>query len=166
MDLGVCIERKVPVGAHPFTMVFGGFERVGAVKTIFGRKTKEVLGDLSVDVVDDRGYMRINDDKGSIVVNAKYLREGNEVDVYLDVIHELVHIRQHREGKELWDKKYEYVDRPTEIEAYRVAVKEARRIGMDEERVTQYLKVEWISEEAFEKFLKNVGVKTGARATQ
>ena len=166
VDLGVCIERKVPIGAHSFMMVFGGFERVRAVKTIFGSKTKEVLGGLSVDVVDGRGYMRIDDDKESIVVNAKYLREGNEVDVYLDVIHELVHIRQHREGKELWDKKYEYVDRPTEIEAYRVAVKEARRIGMDEERVTQYLKVEWISEEAFEKFLKNVGVKTGARATQ
>ncbi|MDE1857746.1 MAG: hypothetical protein KGI26_01590 [Thaumarchaeota archaeon] len=165
MDLGVCIERKVTVGAHPFTMVFGGFERVRAVKSIFGSKTKEVLGDLSIEVVDDRGYMRINDDKGSIVVNAKYLREGNEVDVYLDVIHELVHIRQHREGKELWDKKYEYVDRPTEIEAYKVAVKEARRIGMDEEHVTQYLKVEWISEEAFGKFLKNVGVKAGTRAT-
>ena len=93
------------------------------------------------------------------MVNARYLKEGNEVDVYLDVIHELVHIRQHREGKELWDKKYEYIDRPTEIEAYRVAVKEARRLGLTEDQVAQYLKVEWISEEAFERFLKNVGVK-------
>jgi hypothetical protein len=106
--------------------------------------------------------MNLNDHAGSIVVSAKYLREGREVDVYLDVIHELVHIRQHREGKELWDKKFEYVDRPTEIEAYRAAVKEARRLGMDEKQVADYLSVEWIPREVFERFLKNVGVKVRA----
>lgn len=159
LDLGVCIERRATVGLHPFLSIFGGFERIRAVKGIFGSRTGDVLGGLSVEVADGRGYMKIDDSRGSIVVNARYLKEGNEVDVYLDVIHELVHIRQHREGKELWDKKYEYIDRPTEIEAYRVAVKEARRLGLTEDQVAQYLKVEWISEEAFERFLKNVGVK-------
>ena len=159
MDLGVSIERKSSIGTHPFMSVFGGFERVGAVKSIFGSGTKDVLGGLSVDIVGGHGYMKIDDGKGSIVVNAKYLREGAEIDVYLDVIHELVHIRQHREGKELWDRSYEYVDRPTEVEAYKVAVKEARRLGMDEGQVAQYLRVEWISEEVFDRFLKNVGVK-------
>ncbi len=162
MDLGVSIEREASLGPHPFTSVFGGFECVGAVRSIFGSETEKVLGGLFVDIVDGRGYMKIDDHKGSIVVNASYLREGNEVDVYLDVIHELVHIRQHRQGMELWDKRYEYVDRPTEIEAYQVAVKEARRLGMDEERVAQYLKVEWISDDAFRRFLKNVGVKNRA----
>jgi len=61
--------------------------------------------------------MRINDKKGSIIVNAKYLKEGEESYIYLDVVHELVHIRQRMEGKELWDKRYAYVDRPTELEA-------------------------------------------------
>ena len=160
MDLGVCIARKAPAGFHPFLHVFGGFERLGAVKSIFGQRTARVLDSLWVEVAPGRGYMRINDEKGSIVINAKYLKEGNEVDVYLDVIHELVHIRQHHEGKELWDSKYEYIDRPTEIEAYRAAVVEARRLGMTEEQVAQYLKVEWISDEHFRKFLRNVGVKT------
>jgi hypothetical protein len=159
VDFGVRIDRKTKVGQHPFTSVFDGFEEVRAVRTIFGKETDVVLGNLSVEVARGRGYMRINDHKGCIVVSSKYLKEGREVDVYLDVIHELVHIRQHREGKELWDRRYEYIDRPTEIEAYKVAVKEARRLGMDEEEVAQYLKVEWISEEAFERFLKNVGVK-------
>lgn len=159
MGLGVSIDRKAPVGLHPFSGVFGGFEQAGAVKTIFGSRTKRVLTDLTVEVTGGRGYMRINDHRGSIVVSSKYLKDGREVDLYLDVIHELVHIRQYGEGKELWDKRYEYVDRPTEIEAYKVAVKEARRIGMDEEEVAQYLKVEWISDEIFERFLKNVGVR-------
>lgn len=159
MDLGIGIERKATVGPNPFTNVFSGFERVRAVKAIFGSRTKEVLDNLSVEVTEGRGYMRVSDDESSIMVSAKYLREGSEVDVYLDVIHELVHIRQHIEGKELWDRRYEYVDRPTEIEAYRVAVKEARRLSMTEAQVVQYLKVEWISDEDFQRFLKNIGVK-------
>ena len=163
MDLGVCISRGATRGFHPFLDVFGGFDRVGAVRAIFGPRAKGVLDALWVEVTDGRGYMRINDEKGSIVVSGKYLREGNEVDVYLDVIHELVHIRQHREGRELWDRRYEYVDRPTEIEAYKAAVKEARRLGMGEEQLVQYLKVEWISDEHFQRFLENVGVKRARR---
>ena len=158
MDLGVCIERNATLGRSPFTRVFGGFEKVKAVKAIFGRRTDEVLGNLNVEVTAGRGYMRINDQKGSIVINAKYLKEGKEIDVYLDVIHELVHIRQHHEGKELWDKDYKYADRPTEIEAYKAAVKEARRLGLSEAELVEYLKVEWIPEAEFRSFLANVGV--------
>jgi len=160
LDLGVCIDRNAAVGHSPFLRVFGGFEKVKAVRAIFGRRTERVLANLGVEVAEGRGYMRINDVKGSIVINAKYLKEGKELDVYLDVIHELVHIRQHHEGKELWDKDYKYIDRPTEIEAYKVAVKEARRLGLSEEQVVEYLKVEWIPEEEFRSFLGNVGVKS------
>ena len=160
MDLGVCIDRNAAVGHSPFLRVFGGFEKVKAVRAIFGRRTERVLANLGVEVAEGRGYMRINDVKGSIVINAKYLKEGKELDVYLDVIHELVHIRQHHEGKELWDKDYKYIDRPTEIEAYKVAVKEARRLGLSEEQVVEYLKVEWIPEEEFRSFLGNVGVES------
>jgi len=160
LDLGVCIDRNAAVGHSPFLRVFGGFEKVKAVRAIFGRRTERVLANLGVEVAEGRGYMRINDVKGSIVINAKYLKEGKELDVYLDVIHELVHIRQHHEGKELWDKDYKYIDRPTEIEAYKVAVKEARRLGLSEEQVVEYLKVEWIPEEEFRSFLGNVGVES------
>jgi len=159
LDLGVCIERKPVLGPNPFTAVFGGFEKVKAVRAIFGHRTEEVLGNLNVEVTDGRGYMRINDEKGSIVINSKYLKEGKETDIYLDVIHELVHIRQHHEGKELWDKGYKYTDRPTEIEAYKAAVREARRLGLTEEELVEYLKVEWIPEDEFKSFLKNVGVR-------
>jgi hypothetical protein len=160
LDLGVCIERNAPLGPNPFLRVFGGFEKVKAVRSIFGRRTDEVLGRLNVEITDGHGYMKINAEKGSISINSRYLKEGKEVDVYLDVIHELVHIRQHHEGKELWDRAYKYIDRPTEIEAYRVAVKEARRLGLSEKEVAEYLKVEWIPEDEFRSFLGNLGVRT------
>ena len=159
MGLNVRIDRSAAPGTFPFSDLFKGFESVGAVRAIFGEQTDRVLGELLVEVIESRGYLRINDGKGSIMVNLKYLKEGQEVHLYLDVIHELVHIRQLREGKELWDKNYAYVDRPTEIEAYRVAVDEARRIGFTEAEVVDYLKVEWVSEEDFRRFLTTLGVQ-------
>ncbi len=159
MGFNVHIERNAGPGVLPFTRVFKGFDDVGAVKATFGRRTKKVLSALNVELSEGRGYMHINDEEGSIVVNRKYLKEGREVDLYLDVIHELVHIRQHMEGKELWDEKYDYVDRPTEIEAYKVAVDEARRIGFSEDDVVGYLKVEWVSEKDFHRMLRNLGVR-------
>lgn len=159
MGLNVKIERDAGPGTFHFTAVFKGFEKVGAVKAIFGRDTKKVLGNLKVELADGRGYMHINDEKGSIVVNSKYLKEGQEIHVYLDVIHELVHIRQHMEGKELWDRKFSYVDRPTELEAYEVAVKEGRRIRLTDSELVEYLKVEWVAKEEFDRMLRTLGVK-------
>ena len=103
--------------------------------------------------------MRINDKKGSVIISAKYLKEGDEIHLYLDVVHELVHIKQHMEGKELWDRQYAYVDRPTELEAYRVALHEARRLGLQERDIIEYLKVNWVTDEEFGRLLRTLGVK-------
>src|SRR5712692_7813565 len=157
--MGVVINRDFPTGCFPFKDVFGGFGEVDAVRSIFGSKIDEVLTDLEVEIEDGRGYMRINDKKGSIMVNSKYLKEGEETYIYLDVVHELVHIRQHMEGKELWDKRYAYYDRPTELEAYRVALEEARRLGLTEEKIVDYLKVEWATDEEFRRFLITLELK-------
>jgi len=159
LGLNVSIERDAGPGTFPFTQVFKGFEKVGAVKAIFGPNTKRVLKELEVEVTDGRGYMRINDEKGSIVVNSKYLKEGQETHVYLDVIHELVHIRQHMEGKELWDKRFDYVDRPTEIEAYKAVIEEGRRVRLTDDELVEYLKVEWVAEEDFLRMLRTLGVR-------
>jgi hypothetical protein len=159
LSLGVVINRDAPIGYSPFKEVFGGFEEIAAVRSIFGDGIDKVLTDLEVEIEDGRGYMRINDKKGSIIVNAKYLKEGEEIYIYLDVIHELVHIRQHKEGKELWDKRYAYYDRPTELEAYRVALREARRLGLTEEKIVDYLKVEWATDVEFRRFLITLELK-------
>ena len=78
------------------------------------------------------------------------------MDIYLDLIHELCHIKQFMDGTELFDLRYDYVDRPTEIEAYRYSVQEARRLDLSEERICLYLRTEWMDEDSFRRLVKSV----------
>ena len=160
MDLRVGIKRDPAVDSCRFTDLFDGFENVEAIRSLFGERSKEVLDTTTVRLVQTKGYLRVDNDTGDIVVCVPYLKESDERHFYLDLVHELVHVRQHHEGKELYDKKYAYVDRPTEIEAYAVAVGEARRIGMSEDEITDYLRVEWVSAADFRRMLETLGVRT------
>ena len=112
-----------------FTDYFVGFEKNRAIQGIFGKETPAVLKSLKVDFIWF-GYMGVSDDDGHLLVNKRYLSTGSKQDIYLDVIHELCHVKQHMEGRDLFDSHYDYVDRPTEIEAYRYAAQEAKRIGL------------------------------------
>jgi len=140
-----------------FTDYFKGFEKNIAVRGIFGGETEEVLKNLKVDFISF-GYMGVDNSDGHLLVNKRYLNSGSKEDIYLDVIHELCHVKQHMEGRELFDPNYDYVDRPTEIEAYRYAVLEAKRIGLSSEKIRQYLKTEWMSNEDLDRLIKNMGV--------
>ena len=102
--------------------------------------------------------MGVDNTDGHLMVNARYLNSGNKVDIYLDVIHELYHVKQFMEGKELFDARYEYIERPTEIEAYRYTVQEARRLGLSDERICQYLKTEWMSDSDLKRLAKALDV--------
>ena len=142
---------------YPFTDYFGGFERVKVVRRLFGERTEEVLSNLKVEFTWIGGYMWVNNN-GHLVVNLRYLKNGDRIDIYLDIIHELVHIKQFREGKKLFDGKYSYTERPTEIEAYRYVVEEARRVGLSEKRICEHLKTEWISDNDFEQLTKTLKI--------
>ena len=107
------------------------------------------------------GYMGVNALNGHLMVNSKYLNKGDKIDVYLDIIHELVHVKQYKEGKELFDGRYSYTERPTEVEAYRYTVQEARRLGLSDKRICQYLRTEWMSDAAFKHLAKTLGVNCG-----
>jgi len=144
---------------HPFSDYFKGFENVEIIKQIFGEKTREVLGNLKVEFTWLGGYMGVNPFNGHLMVNPRYLDNGNRLDIYLDLIHELVHIRQFTEGTELFDANYSYVERPTEIEAYRYVVKEAKRLGKSDERICEYLKTEWMSNDDLKQLAKILLVK-------
>jgi hypothetical protein len=157
--LNVEIQRNVKIATYPFMKYFKGFENVDAVIEVFGEETEKVLTNLRVEFAGIRGYMGVNETDGHLIIGARYLNEGNIVDIYLDVIHELVHVKQFMEGKELFDSDYTYIERPTEVEAYRHAVKEARRLGMDDERICEYLKTEWMSDDDLQRLAKTVGVK-------
>ena len=158
--LKVQIVRDVKVLTYPFTDYFKGFEGVEAVREIFGEKTEEVLRGLRVEFAGMRGYMGVSNEDGHLLVSALYLKNGDIVDIYLDIIHELVHVKQKiLEGKELFDDRFSYVERPTEIEAYRHAVEEARRLGLSEERIYRYLRTEWMSDEEMERLAKAMKLK-------
>jgi GNAT superfamily N-acetyltransferase len=159
---GVTINREAPAGTtKPFLEVFAGFETVDAVKGLFGPETEDVISRLKVSLDSPRGYLRVDGETGNVIVNPEYLRTGQERHIYLDVIHELTHVRQFMEGKELYDRRFPYFERPTEVEAYRVAVREARRIGMDKEEIVDYLRVEWVTEEEFMRFVSIMRLDEG-----
>ena len=140
-----------------FTDYFKGFEKNLAVRGIFGEQTERILRNLEVDFIWF-GYMGVSDDDGHLMVNKRYLSTGRKEDIYLDVIHELCHVKQHMEGRDLFDPRYDYVDRPTEIEAYRYAVQEAKRIGLSAAEIRLYLKTGWMSDEVLDKLIRNIGV--------
>ena len=139
------MKQQIGSGTFSFLDIFMGFEKLDAVTGVFGKKTQQILSRLNVEVFPREGFMGVSDEDGHIFASQIYLNTGVEWSVYLDVVHELVHVRQFMEGKELFDNSYSYADRPTEIEAYQVAAKEARRIGMDEKEIFEYLEVPWIS---------------------
>lgn len=153
------LNRIIRVGSSPrmFADYFKNFEKVEAVRGIFGEKTEEALRNLKIEFMNF-GYMGVDNIDGHLMVNARYLNSGDRVDVYLDVIHELYHVKQFMEGKELFDSQYEYIERPTEIEAYRYTVQEARRLGLSDERICRYLKTEWMSDSDLKRLAKALDV--------
>ena len=156
----VQIPEIVPITMQKFTQYFKGFEKVSAVGEIFGEATVQVLSDLKVEFFSSKfGYMGVSDEDGHLIVSAYYLKNGDPISKYLDVIHELVHVKQYREGKALFDETFEYHDRPTELEAYTHAVKEARRLGMSDPEIFDYLKVDWMSDNEVRKLARNIGVQ-------
>jgi hypothetical protein len=152
----VKIIRNVQATTYPFTRYFEGFENVEAVRKIFKNETEQVLQNLQVEFIGRRGYMGVSNLDGHLMISSEYLRKGDLIDIYLDIIHELVHVKQFIDGKELFDHNFSYVDRPTEIEAYRYTVEVALKMGLEEERICDYLKTEWMSEADFHVLIKNL----------
>jgi hypothetical protein len=155
------INREIDNGIHKLTNVFKGLQYSPAFLKQF-KTDKEVsrfLENANVRVTDSGWYMYVDPSDGYVVVNRKYLLEGEPSDLYLDIIHELVHVRQWLEGKDLFDRHYEYGERPTELEAYAVVVKEAKRIGMPGKDIIEYLHVPWISKEELQSMVKRLGVE-------
>jgi len=139
----VKIPRNIRLRYERFLDHFKGFEDVDAVRGIFGPRTKTVLSALKVEFFSSKwGYMGVSDEDGHLVVSTHYLRTGNRRDIYLDVVHELVHVRQFSEGK-----------------AYKVCIAEGRRLGMTDRELFKYLKVEWMDAGELRRLARNVGVK-------
>lgn len=144
-SMSVEINRKVTKSVCNFKEHFRNFENMEVVERIFGEATQDVLDNLEVEFDCDTLYMRVDYD-GRLLINPEYFQNGNFTDIYLDVVHELVHVKQVLNGKNC-NHALPYVERPLEIEAYRMAVEEARALGLDEDRIISYLDCDLINDQ-------------------
>ena len=105
------------------------------------------------------GFRMLETKEDVIVVGQSHLRNSPRMYVYLDIIHEFLHILQRKQGRVIWPRaSLAYVDRPTEIEAYSFSIAEARRLGVPDSYLRKYLHAPWASRTDNARLLRNVGV--------
>ena len=143
------INRNLGLGTHPYLQVLpGALQSPGMRRIVPDPEARAAfVRDARVRIAMTPDYAHIDDKAGVIVVSWWYYHLGDNLDLYLDLLHELTHIRQLKEGKDLWDASRSYADRPTEIEGYAVATEEGRRLGMTEERLQAHLHNPWMTED-------------------
>ena len=149
------------MGEYKLSGVFAGLETSKALLRIFGSKSQmtKIMGHLKLRIEKGDSGLWLDKNTGSICIGSKHLIGAKSDFLYLDAIHVLVHVRQFLEGKELYDQAFEYVDRPTELEAYRTTVAEARRVGMDEDEILKYLRMDAVDDSELGRLMEKIGVK-------
>jgi hypothetical protein len=170
--------KETPPGRFPLLKVFRGFDRTIPFRKYPGDDDtiREIARKTWAHVVDGPGWMYVAPPKtppevraggfrmvesvdDEIVVARSHLVNSPSMDVYLDVVHEFLHILQRKQGRELWlGLKVPYVDRPTEVEAYAFSVAEARRLGVPDSYLREYLRVTWVSRADYLRLLRHLGV--------
>lgn len=155
------INREVNQGTYGIEDIFDGLKEVEILRKIFGSNTEldDVFSKTKVIVDTSSHYMHVKNEDATIVIGLNHLKNSEKIILYLDIVHELVHVKQQRQGLDLYDKSYSYVDRPTEIEAYIVAVEEAKRLGMKHHEIIDYLQVEWITPDEHKRLATHVGLE-------
>ncbi len=158
------LNRSLPPGNHPFLAVLPKVARSPALRRITGDPAAQarLLERACVQIRGGRGYAFVDVEIPCIVVSEWYFREGDERDLYLDLLHELTHLRQLEEGLDVWDERFEYVERPTEIEGYAVAIEEGRRLGMTDEDVVRHLSNPWMTDKDVHRLLGYVDTFLGS----
>jgi len=150
------ISRNLGLGRYKITEVVGGLENSVALNIIYGSNLKGILNTTCVDVVSKPWQIWIDRETNRITINKGYLSETERRTLYLDFVHEMVHIWQIAEGEDVFDRSVSYADSPTEIEAYRYTIEDAKRIGFSRIDIVDYLKVRWITDEEHNRLVKAV----------
>ena len=141
------IVRQLPRGEHPYLALLPLVAESPAVRRIesMAIPIARLLEKARVRIEPCNGFVWVDDEAPAIILTEHYYRRGSPRDLYLDLLHELTHLRQLAEGQGLWDESFRYVDRPTEIEGYAVAIEEGRRLGMTETEVVRHLSNPWMT---------------------
>ena len=152
------VNRTLACGLHPYRTLLPRFEESPAVRRIETPATPigPLLDNARVKIKKGEGYCYVDVKIPAIVLIEDYYRKANALDLYLDLAHELTHLRQLVQGRNIWDHSLDYVDRPTEIEGYAVAVEEGIRLGMTEEQVIQHLSNPWLDDDEIDRLRRNI----------
>ena len=165
-------------GRYPLLQVFQGLDRTVPFRKYPGDDAKILTAarETTVQITPGPGYMyvapprtpaeiraagfRMLETKDDVIVVAQsHLKNSPRMYVYLDIVHEFLHILQRRQGRVIWPRaSLAYVDRPTEIEAYAFSIAEARRLGVPDSYLRKYLQAPWASQAENLRLLRNVGV--------
>ncbi len=174
---GFRVARDLLPGRHPLLEVFPGLDSLPPARRLEPdpERRARLFGETCVEVVDADMWMYVAPheipteargrwkpvvapDRDCIVVGMDHLRESPAVMLFMDIYHELCHVRQRQGGANLWEPGVSYVKRWTEVEAYRFVVEEARSLGVADAFLRDYLKVEWISDAEHRELLHELNV--------
>lgn len=152
------VVRSFPCGEHPFVFLLPRVAESPAMTLIAtpAYPPEQLLAAARVRIEPEKGYVWVDDEAPAIVLAESYYRMGHARDLYLDLLHELTHLRQLAEGRNIWDERLRYVDRPTEIEGYAIAIGEGRRLGMSERQIVRHLSNPWMTEGDIMRLRENV----------
>ena len=152
------VVRTLERGLHPYRSLLPRIENSPAVLRIESPTTPigPLLDSARVQIRHREGFCYVDVKIPAIVLSEDYYFRANPVDLYLDLIHELTHLRQLAEGENIWDHSLDYIERPTEIEGYAVAVEEGIRLGMGEDEVIRHLSNPWMSDEEVARLRANI----------
>jgi len=158
---GFRVRRNTEIGECRLTDVFAGLESSSSLMKVFGSRSQmiKIMEHLKLRVEPNDSGPWFDRDTSTICIGSKHLRRAKADFLYLDVIHVLVHVCQFLEGRDLYDQAFEYVERPTELEAYRYTVAEARKVGLDEGEILRYLRMDAADDSELGKLMEKIGVK-------
>jgi hypothetical protein len=152
------VNRTLSCGMHPYRLLLPRLEESPVARRIETATTslRPLMDSARVKITPREGYCYVEIKIPAIILAEDYYQQANPLDLYLDLAHELTHLRQLAEGKNLWDHSLHYVDRPTEIEGYAVAVEEGMRLGLTEAEVIRHLSNPWLSNAEVARLRKNI----------
>jgi len=158
---GFRVKRGTGIGEYKLTDVFSGLEFSSSLAKVVGSKSHlaKIMKHLKLRVESNDSGLWFDRDTGTICIGSKHLCGAKSEFLYLDVIHVLVHVCQFLEGRDLYDQAFEYVERPTELEAYRYTVAEARKVGLEESEILRYLRMDAADDSELGKLMDRIGVK-------
>jgi hypothetical protein len=174
---GFAVDRKQSSGRHPILTVFPGLDTLPTARHLLpdAPQRAELFQKTEIELVEDDIWMYVAPweiptlrrgkwnpvlapGTDCIVVGLGHLRDSPAFTLFMDIFHELRHVLQRHGGAQLFGGSESYVKRPTEVEAYRFVVDEAHGLGVSDDFLRDYLRVEWIDDGEFLELLSAVGV--------